>query len=588
MKPRTNNTGKGSVIAPRFARFLFPFPAVLFCFLSVFVFPMAELYLGNIDDFNLPFGSLIGSLLLVWGGGAVLFALLVGFLPRRGRIVASCVFFLIGLAAYLQSTFLNGSMTSSTVVHEHYSRSLVVWNLVVWVAFLALGAAAVVFLFRRRMEKKVAIGITAVSLLLLFMQTAGAAIGVATGKPGEKEITVRQLTKVGETTLTEDHNVAVFILDSAAGKYVQEALEKEPGLFDGFDGFTYYPDCLPVYTRTYPSVTYYLTDVHCYFDRPALTWINEAAEESTFLSGMYDNGVRIGVYTVDPPHVGDALHPMLENSLAVDGTIRYDPWLVTRYAFTMSVKRASPYAVKRSLPEYLIALNSRTIQKSDPPSSEAEFLRSLRKTGLSVVPGDGCYRFFHFYGPHPGTTLRADGSSARSHTSEQEAVRGCFVMIREYLLELKRLGVYDKTTVIVTADHGDSLLSGGTDTLDVNRPADMLMLVKPMGKTEGFSVSSVKVSAGDLFATVYDGLGLDPTPYGAPIYEIPDGDRPRTFYYTALYHHTSGEIARLTFSVDGDCRDPDSYHWTGEYYDINYSYQKVSETRFDPALITRP
>ena len=586
MRPRTNNTGKGSVIAPRFARFLLPFPAILFCFLSVFVFPMAELYLGNIDDFNIPFGSLVGSLLLVWGGGAILFALLVGFLPRRGRIVASCVFFLIGLLAYLQSTLLNGSMVSSTVVQERYSTSLILWNLAVWAAILVIGTGAAVLLFRRRMEGKLVLGITAVSLLLLFMQTVGAAIGVATERPGDKEIAVYRLTKTGETTLTEDHNVAVFILDSADGRYVQAALEAEPELFDGFDGFTYYPDCLPVYTRTYPSITYYLTDVHCTFDCPALTWINEAAEESTFLSVMNDNGVRIGVYTVDPPHVGNALHPLLENSLS-RVAVRYNPRLITRYSFTMSLKRVSPYALKRSLPEYLIALNSRTLKNDDPPSSETEFLTALRKTGLSTVPGDGCYRFFHFYGPHPGTTLRADGTSARKSTSGQEALRGCFVMIRAYLSELKRLGLYDKTTVIITADHGDSLLSGGADNLDVNRTADMLMLVKPMGKTEGFSVSSVKVSASDLFATVYDGLGLDPAAYGTPIYDLAEGDRPRTLYYTALYHHTSGEIARLTYSVDGDCRDLDSYRWTGEYYDINYSYQKVSETRFDPALITK-
>lgn len=587
MKPKTNDRA-GNQAVSRLKRFLLPLLATLFCFLSVFVFPMTELFLGNVNDFSVTFFSLFGSLLLVWGGAAVFFSFLVGLLPRRGRIIASCAFFLIGLAAYLQSTFLNGSMRSSTVEIERYSSALIVWNLIVWGGFFLAGAIAAIVLFRRRMDKVIAVGITAVSLILLFMQTAGVAIGALTTKPDREETTDRQLTDVGELTVTKDHNVTVFILDSAEGKYVRGALEQDPDMFDGFDGFTYYPDCLPVYTRTFPSITYYLTDVHCYFDRPAETWINEAAEESTFLSEMYDNGVRIGVYTVDPPHVGAALHPMIENSTEWKGVVRYDPWLIARYSFTMSVKRVSPYAFKKSLPEQLVALNSRTTKNNDPPSTEEEFLGGLRDTGLSVVPGRGCYRFFHFYGPHPGTTLRADGTRSNQNTSAEEAMRGCFVMIREYLSELKRLGVYDKTTVIVTADHGDSLLSGGADNLDVNRPADMLMMVKPMAETEGFSTSSAKISAGDLFATVYDGLGLDPAAYGTPIYDLPDGDRPRTFYYTALYYHTDGEIARLTFSVDGDCRDLDSYHWTGEYFDIDYSYQKVSESRFDPALITRP
>ena len=112
MTPRTNDTKTGS--AKTALRFLSVLPSSLFFFFSVFVFPMTETYVGNVNDFTVPFGTLFGSLLLIWGGSAVVLGLLSGLLPRRGRAIASSVFFLLGLIGYIQSNFLNGSMISWT------------------------------------------------------------------------------------------------------------------------------------------------------------------------------------------------------------------------------------------------------------------------------------------------------------------------------------------------------------------------------------------------------------------------------------------------------------------------------------------
>ena len=588
MTRRTNEKRTGS--AKHALRFLSVLPATLFFFLSVFLFPVTETYLGNLNDFSVSFGSLFGALLLVWGGAALIFAFLFGLLPKTGRIAASCVFFLLGLIAYLQSNYLNGSMISMTGEAENYAKSLVAGNIAVWAGVFLLGIAAAVILLRVGRGRILLVSVASLSLLLLFMQTVGTAVGAATASRERREVPSRGLTNEGELSVASDRNVVLFILDTAAGEYVRGAMEQEPGLFDGFDGFTYYPDCLPVYTRTYPAIPYYLTGGHCYFDRSASTYINEAADASTFLPKMHEQGIEIGVYTPDPPLVGDALLPLLENATFKDERVSYRPWLLVRYTLGLSMKRISPYALKASFYERVGELNTRTVKSEyDPPSKESAFYAALRENGLTVGEGAGCFRFFHFFGPHPGTQLRPDGTTVGRYTSEPEAIRGDFTIIRAYLAELKRLGLYDKTTVIITADHGDSRLSAYDEggLLDVVRGADMLMMVKPAGATEGFAVSDVMVSASDLFATVYDGLGLDPAPYGTPIYELPAGERTRYLYYTALYHDRYGEIARMTYRVTGDCRYAENYRWTGEYYDIVRSYFKVSPTRFTPDLMAQ-
>ena len=586
MTRRTNEKRTGS--AKVALRFLFPLPATLLFFLTAFLFPVTETYLGNLNDFSVSFSALVGSLLLVWGGAALITALLIGLLPKTGRIAVTSVFFLLGLIAYLQSNYLNGSMISMTGEAENYSSSLVAGNIAVWAGVLAVGIAAAVLLLCFHRGRVLLVAVVSLSLLLLFMQTVGAAVGAATTSRERGEVPSRGLTNEGELSVASDRNVVLFILDTAAGEYVRSALVQEPELFNGFDGFTYYPDCLPVYTRTYPAIPYYLTGGHCYFDRSASTYINEAADASTYLSEMHDRGVTIGVYTPDPPLVGDALLPLLENATFKDEKLSYDPLLLVRYTVGLSMKRISPYALKASFYERVGELNTRTVKSEyDPPSKESAFYAALRENGLTVGEGDGCFRFFHFFGPHPGTQLRPDGTTVGRYTSEPEAIRGDFTIIRAYLAELKRLGLYDKTTVIITADHGDSRLSAYEEGgyLDVVRGADMLMMVKPASSTEGFTESSVPVSGSDLFATVYDGLGLDPAPYGTPIYELPAGERTRYLYYTALYHDRYGEIARMTYRVTGDCRDAANYRWTGEYYDIVHSYFKVSPTRFTPDLM---
>ena len=586
MTRRTNEERTGS--AKVALRFLSVLPCTLFFFLSAFLFPVTETYLGNIQEFTIAFSSLVGGLLLVWGGASLIAAFLVGLLPKTGRIAVSSVFFLLGLIAYLQSNYLNGSMISMTGEAENYATSLVAGNLAVWAGVFAVGIAAVALLLCFHRGKILLFAVVPLSLLLLFMQTVGTAVGAAT-TTREREIPSRGLTDEGELSVARDNNVVMFVLDTAAGEYVREAREQDPDLFVGFDGFTYYPDCLPVYTRTYPAIPYYLSGGHCYFDRAASDYINEAADASDYLPKMSKNGIKIGIYTPDSPLVGDALLPLIENATFKDETPSYNPLLLSRYSFSLSLKRIAPYLVKPAVIERLEAFNNRTvISEYDPPKTETGFYSALLENGLTVEEGEGCFRFIHFFGPHPGTQLRPDGTSVGRYTSEPEAVRGDFTIIKAYLAELKRLGLYDKTTVIITADHGDSRLSAYEEGgyLDVIRGADMLMMVKPASSTEGFSESTVQVSASDLFATVYAGLGLDPAPYGTPIPELPAGERTRYLYYTAIYHDRYGEIARMTYRVTGDCRDAANYRWTGEYYDIEHSFFKVSRTvRFDPSLM---
>ena len=583
MTRRTNEKRTGS--AKIALRFLFPLPVSLFFFFSFFFFPVTETYLGNSADYTVPFSTLAGALLPFVCGAALLVAVLVGLLPARARVAASAGLFLLGLVAWVQSVFLNGRMISMTGEEERYSTALVAGNLALILGLLAVGALAVVLLIRRGAAGKIATATLFLSILLLLMQTVGTVSGAVADRKEEKPSVSRYLTAEGETTLSADGNVVVFLLDFTPGTYVNRAREAYPDLFDGLDGFTYYPDALPHYSRTYPSVPYLLTGIPCKFDLPYAEYVNLAGNTGTFLPDMKEKQVSIGVYTNDY-FVGDGLFDLLENVSREGDARAYSATGLARYSLPLALKRVAPYLFKSSIHYDVGNINVRSLTVSAAaPSDEETFYRRLTEDGLSLNDGEGSFRFFHFWGPHPGARLRADATLAESPTSEEEALKGDFKIISAYIAELKRLGIYDKTTIVITTDHADSALSAPSGKLDVIRSSDILMMVKPAEKVEGFEVSDAKICHDDLFATVYDGLGLDASRYGAPIYGIPSGERTRTLYYTGLFSDLDGEIGLLEYRVAGDARNVNNYVWTGNAWDVAYSYNRVSETEFTPSLM---
>lgn len=160
-------------------------------------------------------------------------------------------------------------------------------------------------------------------------------------------------------------------------------------------------------------------------------------------------------------------------------------------------------------------------------------------------------------------------------------LKGDIKIIREYLEQLKTLGVYDNTTIIITADHGHVKYN---TVLEMKVAGGCIMLVKPAGadSSKPIVTSLAPVSHADLFATAIKGLGGDATKYGKAIYEIPENEkRDRYYYYTALYTTTDGEVVLREYLIDGPADKLSSYKLTGNNWDMDYSMYAVSKERFE-------
>ena len=129
-------------------------------------------------------------------------------------------------------------------------------------------------------------------------------------------------------------------------------------------------------------------------------------------------------------------------------------------------------------------------------------------------------------GAHWPYTLDKQGARANG-TDLITQSEGSLGIVADYLREMKRLGLYDSATIIITADHGYWRLNAD----ELEYASSPIMLVKPPESAEEaaqpLKVSEVPTGHGDYPATLIAAVGGDVSKYGTPVWDVPEGDPAR-------------------------------------------------------------
>lgn len=564
-------------------KYLFTVCVNLFVFLTIFFFSPMETILGNIIEFEFALKHVWWILLMAAVCLAGGLSFLISFFSLKVVCAANAVIFAVGLCFYIQSMMLNGNMGTLTGDTDVYERSLVFSNLIIWLVLFCIVLGIVWILLRRKREKYVRLALMGISGTFIIMQLTGV-ISIWVTAPQVEATKDNYFSSEGQLELAEQNNVVYFIIDTCDGHIVQSALEEYPDMFDGFTGFTYYPNATSTHSRTYPSVPYLLTGEKCYFDKTYIEYVDDAYENSSFIEDIKENKTDIRLFT--------SSNYISENARAdVDNYTRYDSGSFSavnvkgliKQAFKISAYKGMPYALKQKFAYTAAEVNAIVIERPMDYAvyeDDLYFYDMLLTDQISVNKKyTGAFRFYHMYGTHPGYDINENVEPMPD--TYEDALRGDIRIIEEYINQLKSLGIYDDTTIIITADHGSS--GGGRDDLSLPAAACPIMLVKPAGVDSEIPLktSLAPVCHEDLFATVIEGIGGDTSDYGRTIYEIEENeDRERYYYYTALLSDEDGEIAMVEYAINGDARELDNWEETGNYWDILYSERMVSNKRY--------
>ena len=472
------------------------------------------------------------------------------------------------LAGYLQGNFLNlnlGEMTGDPIDWSQYTGHGI-FNTLVWmVLFLA---PLIVFTFWDKIWRKLIVILPAV---LIAMQTAGL-VSTTLGTDFSTEVTntasepvEAYLSEKGMFELSTKKNVLVFVLDRLDGKYIDQVQADDATFFDDLEGFTYYPNHTSLYGRTYPSVVYLLTGKVSMFDQKPEELFSTAYSEGRFIPTLREHGFTTKLYLGKYFTYSDIsqLEGLADNIVNEKMETTIDRTVMLEKMLNFSAYRYAPHVMKQYFwftPETF--QEAVTVKNELLPfdTEEYKFGDRLRATPLTLQDQQDNFMYLHIKGCHASYDMDENGYYVEDGTSTLLAqTKGNFRLLKQYMQQMKDLGVYDSSTIIITGDHGKSEDVHSLDTYKTTA-----LFVKPSGSPrEPLKVSNKPVSHANFQATVLEAAGIETTEFGDSIWDVPeDAQIPRRF----LYRMDGGEESVLEeYQVIGDARNFNNWTYVRDH-----------------------
>ena len=527
--------------------------------------------------------SLFGMIVLA----VSVFLLFVAFLvPEKVRAYLFPLFVLASLLVYLQQNilvwdygFLDGSKIDFDDNNYFGLIDLFFWG----------GGLLTFMLFRTHVTKRA-------GLILLFsgLITVLATAFSINSLDFEKDRTPGTISDLDKFTFSDQENILLFILDGFQSDLFWDLIDNEPELKDEFTGFTYYPNTTSVFAKTYPTIPLLLTGRTFTKQQPFREFLSQSYKNS-LLTSLIDNSWDVGLY------------PRIKSTVKIDDSImsnyveqvgweeKIDNYLL---ALDLSLFRAVPHFMK----SVVYNDGSFTVQKTfgeHPSSSDKSpgktgivslqkhhphegfnFLSNLQSSG-NANSGKPTFRFYHLNMPHGPFLLDRDlnyGPRVDGVSEYREYAYASVKLMISYLKEMKRLDVYDNSSIIITADHGGGEYTDkkyiSAEKRYVSIDADgaqkasgkPLLLIKQARDDSSFRLSSKPVSLLDIAPTIASIAGIGNREFeGIAVDEILEGvPRSRTYYFYWFSGADSKYLSDFSiYQIEGDVYDEAAWKMTG-------------------------
>lgn len=540
-----------------------------FLILTVFIAAPLEIVNASADSLNFGFFDAM-PIVLVTGLVAILTSSLVLSL-FRGRVFDWLLVIIValGVGCYVQALLLNGPLPIADGTPLDLAKfkkitliSSLVW-LVIIAGFLLLNA-------KKRTACRALV--LAMSVGLIVVQGASLAnISVNQMQSDKEEVPQTLVTSKGEFEVSSSDNIIVFVLDFFDTNLMNELLDEHPDVLDDFTGFTYYRNSVGSLIPTRYALPYLLSGEMPLEDDTYSSYINSRYQRSALMEDIHNQGYDVGIYTesIYSPWAFANFAGFTENIVEV-GHLEINAPSLMRILTKVSLYRELPWILKPFFWFNTDEINVDSISNSMSPYvyDDAKYGQRLRGEGLAVSDSEKTFRFIHLNGAHWPLTLDENGNVAEGETDRPTQARGSLSIVSDYLQQLKDLGVYDDSFIIVTSDHGHfDTISG-----ELDHSVTPIFLVKPRETTEEASqplrISTIPTGHCDYPATLIDAAGGDTSSYGPTVFDITDNNRTR--YYWTTYTDAEGkeDVALVQYEINGDSLDIENWTLTGRVLEV--------------------
>lgn len=550
----------------------------LFLTFTLCIYAPYELYLTNISEFWFSF-SMFWWMPVIVGISVMLIVLLVGMmLQDKAAYLYESFLFILAVCLYMQGNFLNlrvGVMNGAEIDWTQYKRHFIIDAVVICLIVIVLG----VFIIKtNRISKKM---ITVLSMFLTAIQAVSIITLLIMGQSAIKDDDSRYIRVVTDKGLYEagsDSNIIVFILDMFDDSYFKEILETEPEIKQELEGFTYFSNFTGSYSTTYYSLGHLFSGKYFYNEEGGWNeWRRRISDERLYLDEILDDGYELSVYSdfvtcFVPRHV-DASCNYIEVPLEISdkGHFMIDLYRLAATKYFPDFLKPYLWMTGTEFDEYKQIASEYNVYSSE----NLVFKERLEKYGVSVGGGaDKQIKFIHITGAHYPYLIDENAQEVEPDSvSGVQCARGALRIVEEYLDDLKESGVYDKSNIILAADHGyywDGVLT------------NPLFAVKPHDASGDLIINNAPACQVDFGPTILDIIGLNAEHnYGNSAFEIGENSqRERMFYqyYLDEFDAASNIMRLIEYRIPSESNDPANFSLTDVEYTV--TGEKIQHSKY--------
>lgn len=428
--------------------------------------------------------------------------LLLGGDSNKGKLYAY-VLTVLTLCLYIQGNYIKvpyGEMNGEAIEWDKYAGDELKSSLI-WIALIAI---AIIIYRKKQSEKMISILKAVMVCLMALMIFSLAVIGVM-NDGFEKKKAVRPIDEKAYS-YSKEENLIILVLDTFDSRVFEDYIldGNEQKVAKQYEDFTYYRDTMGTFTLTNYAFPHLLTGEKFLGDMYYEDYIEKAYGDAPLLKRLNNEGWSVRIHTDQclPENSNDyfdntkkVTYASEDNAGLMSGIYKY---VMFKY-FPTSLKKYVYYPY-----EYLEGFKSvKTIDGvkatelsyTEDSWGNKEFYDSLKKIEVGEQ-GKNC-QIYHIKGLHAlrdlDSNLNHIDNAKDMYSLQQEAAVVSDIVVA-WLAELKQVGVYDNSSIIIMADHGS--VEYLTD--DDNFAQCPLLMIKAKNEHHDFEISQAPVSYEDL------------------------------------------------------------------------------------------
>ena len=530
------------------------FTSCIFAPLELYALNRSELWFELSDIWYIPLACGAAAMAV----GSALAMLLNDKLLR----IYQGILFGFGLCIYIQGNFLSlklGAMSGETIEWGNYTVRMLL-DLIFWVGIIVI---SVVCRYRdtKYSEKTMSVvsvfltSVQLVTLIVLLAPCIGENKTSPFGYPTEKDV----------MALSPEQNVIVFVLDRYDETYYIDLLAENPEYRDKLDGFTYFTNMVGEYPATCWAIPYMLSGEYC-LQGDAAAWKDSSCEGDVYWDELLDNGYEMSVYS----EVGDVPARVGENAINFE---KADYRIANHKLFTALLYRFVMCKYFPDIVKPIVWLDGYEFDDRKILDSEYRewYVRNLTlsdilaKENVTADKENRQFKFIHIGGTHEPRNIDKEGNRTEGVSDIMTCAEGSLNIVLKYMGEMKELGIYDSSAIIITADHG---------ARSYTTPSIPIFLVKPAGAKGTMVENAAPVSHKDLGATILNltEMDLDIEQYGTSALDVREGDERERICYRHMEDgagvNGTPYYKLIQYTADSEDNAPENFHETGIEYNM--------------------